>query len=127
MSEFSLESKGSFDKTEAWLRGLARLDALNVLERFGREGVNALRAATPVESGETANSWTYEVKKDATSYSIIWSNTHIEKGAPIAILLQHGHGTGTGGYVQGRDYINPVMRPIFDRMADAGWKVVISG
>lgn len=126
MSSFSLESKGSFDKTEAWLRELSRLDIFKALERFGQEGVSALRGATPVDSGETANSWTYEVKQDSTSYSIIWSNTHVEDGRPIAILLQHGHGTGTGGYVQGRDYINPAMRPIFDRMADAAWKAVIS-
>lgn len=124
MSEFSLESKGSYKQTEDWLRKIVNGDIFKSMERYGREGVAALRSATPVESGETANSWTYEVKQDATSYSIIWSNTHVEKGRPIAILLQYGHGTGTGGYVQGRDYINPAIQPIFDRMADAAWKEV---
>lgn len=124
---FSLTSKGSFKKTEDFLHAVVHGDIFSALEHFGQEGVSALRAATPIDSGETANSWTYEIKQDSGSYSIIWSNTHVEAGRPIAILLQMGHGTRTGGYVRGRDYINPAMQPIFDRMAAEAWKKVISG
>lgn len=121
---FSFEAKGDFSKTDEWLRRMQAGNIYSVLSKYGAEGVAALRSATPVESGETAGAWTYEVKKDAKSYSIIWSNTHVENGRPIAILLQMGHGTGTGGYVQGRDYINPALRSIFDQMAEAVWKEV---
>ena len=119
-------TSGSFDNTERFLKKILYGDIFATLERFGAEGVAALSASTPVDSGETANSWTYEVKRDKGSWSIIWGNTHIVAGRPIAILLQYGHGTGTGGYVEGRDYINPAMRPIFDRMADEAWKAVTS-
>lgn len=124
MSSVSFSSSGSFDKTEAWLRKLANGDIFAQLDRFGQQGVAALSAATPVDSGETAMSWTYEIIQDSTSYSIVWGNTNVVNGRPIAILLQYGHGTGTGGYVQGRDYINPAMRPIFDQMAKEAWKAV---
>lgn len=123
---FRLESSGSTDKTEAWLKKLADGVIFDSLSSYGQEGVNALSAATPKDSGLTAGSWTYEIVKDSKSWSIIWGNTNIVDGRPIAILLQHGHGTGTGGYVEGRDYINPVMQPIFDRMTEEGWKVVIA-
>lgn len=121
---FSVSSSGSFDSTEAWLRKLATGDIFSRLESYGVEGVNALASATPVESGLTASSWIYEIIQDASSYSIVWSNTNVVDGRPIAILLQYGHGTGTGGYVQGRDYINPALQPIFDRIAAEVWKVV---
>jgi hypothetical protein len=117
---------GSFDNTERFLDTIVNGDIFATLERFGAEGVSALSASTPVDSGETANSWTYEVVRERGSWSIIWGNTHVVDGRPIAILLQYGHGTGTGGFVQGRDYINPAMRPIFDRMADEAWKAVTS-
>jgi hypothetical protein len=123
---FSFEVKGDFDSTIDWLKDIANGDIYRGLERYGQEGVDALQAATPVESGETATSWYYEIVKDATSWSIIWGNSHVEDGRPIAILLQYGHGTRTGGYVQGRDYINPALQPIFDRMAAEAWKVVTS-
>lgn len=123
---FSIESSGSFDKTISFLTKMQKTDFLRSLERFGQEGVNALAAATPVDSGETANSWYYEIVRDANSYSIIWGNRNVVDGRPIAVLLQYGHGTGTGGYVQGRDYINPALRPIFDRIADEAWKAVTS-
>jgi hypothetical protein len=87
-------------------------------------GVNALSAATPEDSGETANSWYYEIVRDGKYWSIIWGNTHIEQGRPIAVLLQYGHGTRTGGYVEGRDYINPALQPIFDQIATEAWKAV---
>ena len=117
-------SSGSTDNMERWLNRVLHGDIYATLERFGAEGVAALSAATPKDTGETANAWTYEIVQDDTSYSIIWGNTHIEGGRPIAILLQYGHGTGTGGFVQGRDYINPACRPIFDRFADEAWKAV---
>ena len=122
----SFEATGSFKNTEAWLRRISDQSIFDQLSRFGQAGVNALASATPVESGETANSWTYEVVKDSKSWSIIWGNTHINEGRPIAILLQYGHGTGTGGYVEGRDYINPALRPIFDQMVGEAWKAVTS-
>lgn len=117
-------SSGSTDNMEKWLKRMTQGDIFATLERFGAEGVAALAAATPKDSGETANSWTYEIIQTKTSYSIIWGNTNIVSGRPIAILLQYGHGTGTGGFVQGRDYINPALRPVFDRFADEAWKAV---
>ncbi len=119
-----IELSGSFDNIDAWLKRMAQGDIFSSLDNYGREGVAALSSATPVESGVTAHSWTYEILKDSTSYSIIWGNTNVIDGRPIAILLQYGHGTGTGGYVEGRDYINPAIQPIFDRIAADVWKVV---
>lgn len=121
---FSLESSGSWDSTETWLKGLVDGKPFRGLEKYGRMGVQALASGTPAESGRTANSWTYEVKHAGDIYTIEWHNTNVNDGVPIAIILQYGHGTGTGGYVQGRDYINPKMQPIFDRMADEAWKEV---
>lgn len=118
------ESKGSFDKTEAFLRKASKPDVFSSLSRYGQEGVRALASATPADSGETANSWYFEVVQNGTSWSIIWGNRNVVNGRPIAILLQYGHGTRTGGYVEGRDYINSALRPIFDRMAAEGWRVV---
>lgn len=119
-----ISTSGSFDNTEAWLRKMASGDVFSALDHFGQEGVSALASATPVDSGLTAGSWTYEIVQDASSYSIIWGNTNMADGRPVAILLQYGHGTGTGGYVQGRDYINPALQPIFDNIAAEAWKVV---
>ena len=98
----------------------------SVLDAYGAEGVRALASATPVDSGLTAESWDYHVSVTRDSYSITWTNSHVEDGRPIAILLQYGHGTGTGGYVAGRDYINPALKPIFDRLSQAVWKEVTS-
>lgn len=122
----TVESNGSFDKTERFLRKMSTLDVLAILNRYGEEGVIALSDATPRDTGETAHSWTYETEYKLGEYTIYWRNTHLVDGIPIAILLQYGHGTGTGGYVQGRDYINPAVRPIFDRIAAEVWKVVTS-
>lgn len=122
----SFSSKGSFNNLESFLQKMRTTSIFQQLSHIGQEGVNALAAATPVESGLTAASWTYEIIQDATSYSIVWGNTNIVDGRPIAILLQYGHGTGTGGYVVGRDYINPALAPIFDRFAAEAWKVVTS-
>ena len=120
------EVSGGFTKTERFLNRMKRREYLNVLDEFGRDGVQALRNATPVESGLTAESWDYEIKRNRDYTEIIWTNSNINNGVPIAIILQYGHGTGTGGYVQGRDYINPAIRPIFDKIAEKAWKVVTS-
>ena len=120
------EVSGGFTKTERFLNRMKRREYLNVLDEFGREGVQALRNATPVESGLTAESWDYEIKRTRDYIEIIWTNSNINDGVPIAIILQYGHGTGTGGYVQGRDYINPAIQPIFDKIAEKAWKVVTS-
>jgi hypothetical protein len=123
----SASSSGSFDNTEAWLRKMAQGPSIfSQLERFGAAGVAALSAATPRESGETAGAWFYEIIQDSGSWSIVWGNNHVEDGRQIAVLLQYGHGTGTGGYVAPRDYMNPALAPIFDQAVAEGWKVVIS-
>jgi hypothetical protein len=118
---------GGFDRTEAWLGRLKSRAQFAALAKYGAQGVAALSAATPVESGLTAQSWTFTITQRAGYYSIRWHNTHEEAGVPIAVMLQYGHGTGTGGYVQGRDYINPAIQPIFDQIAAEAWKVVTNG
>lgn len=121
----SASSSGSFDNTEAFLRKMAAGPSMfDQLSRYGEMGRAALAAATPLDSGETANSWYYEIVQDATTWSVIWGNAHVEGGRPIAVLLQFGHGTRNGGWVEGRDYINPALAPVFDQMAAEGWKVV---
>ena len=126
MAIISFSSSGSFGNTEKFLKAMSAGDILRSLDQYGRRGVDALRSATPVESGLTAELWSYEVEKSRTGYSITWSNTHSVSGVNIAVILQYGHGTGTGGYVSGRDYINPAIRPIFDQIADDVWKEVTS-
>lgn len=120
------EVSGGFTKTERFLNRMKRREYLNVLDEFGRDGVQALRNATPVDSGATAEAWDYEIKRTRNCTEIVWTNSNINDGVPIAVILQYGHGTGTGGYVQGRDYINPAIRPIFDKIAEKAWKVVTS-
>ena len=120
----TIESKGDFKHTDAFLKTMKAMKMFMVLPKYGHEGVVALARATPKDTGLTAESWTYEIQVTLNSYSIIWSNTHVESGRPIAILLQFGHGTGTGGYVSGRDYINPPLRPIFDKIAADVWREV---
>ena len=122
----NFEVSGGFTKTERFLNRMKRHEYLNVLDEFGRDGVQALRNATPVDSGATAEAWDYEIKRTRNYTEIVWTNSNINDGVPIAIILQYGHGTGTGGYVQGRDYINPAIRPIFDKIAEKAWKVVTS-
>ena len=118
--------RGNFNHVEKFLNRVSGQEYLNVLDACGQMGVEALRAATPVDSGKTASSWTYEIEHGADTTGIHWLNTNENKGVNIAIILQYGHGTGTGGYVQGRDYINPAMKPVFDTIADEVWKVVTS-
>ena len=98
----------------------------NGLESLGQEGVDALISYTPVDSGVTASSWYYDIQIDSQNARISWHNDNIVAGTPLVILLQYGHGTGTGGYVQGRDFINPAIEPIFNRIAEEVWKVVTS-
>lgn len=119
-------SKGSFQKTDAFLKRLSRGDIYKQVSAIAQQGVAALAAATPLETGETANSWSCEVEMSRGGCTITWSNSHVVNGAPIAIMLQYGHGTGTGGYVQGRDYINPAIKPVFDKIEESVWKVVKS-
>lgn len=121
---FDVFDSGSTDDLEAFLNNAINGEIYRRLERFGSEGVAALQSATPKESGETAASWYYEIKNDGKTWSIIWGNSHMAGDTPVAVLLDLGHGTGTGGYVEGRDFINPTMQPIFDRMAEEAWKAV---
>lgn len=99
---------------------------MNVLNKYGQRGVEALSHATPVDTGKTAASWSYEIQESDNSIEIIWSNSNVNKGLNIAILLQYGHGTRNGGYVVGRDYINPALQPLFDELADKAWEEVVS-
>lgn len=108
--------KGSFSNTERWLARLRSTQFFAVLNKYGSIGQNALSNATPVETGLAAGSWSYSIKQSGGYYSMRWHNSDVENGFPVAVMIQYGHGTGTGGYVQGRDYINPAMRPIFDQM-----------
>lgn len=118
---------GSTKRTESFLRKANRNDAFNSLDSLAQQGVSALISGTPTDSGLAAESWGYEIERSGRSVTIKWTNDDIENGFPVAIMLQYGHGTGTGGYVQGRDYINPAMKPVFDRIADEVWKAVTSG
>ena len=120
----SFRQKGDFSKLNRYLERVKEAAKIGVLDKYGREGVAALASATPVETGATANSWYYEIKRQNGSVSIEFKNSNIKDGIPIAVILQYGHGTGTGGWVQGRDYINPAIQPIFDRIADFAWKEV---
>ena len=120
----SFRQKGDFSKLNRYLDRVKEVARLSILDKYGREGVAALSSATPVDSGETANSWSYEISHSNGSASITFNNSHINQGVPIAIILQYGHGTGTGGWVEGRDYINPAIQPIFDKIVDAAWKEV---
>ncbi len=120
----TFRQKGDFSNLTRYLERVKGAVNLSVLDRYGREGVAALASATPVDSGETANSWYYKVENKNGSATISFYNSNIQNGVPIAIILQYGHGTGTGGWVQGRDYINPAIQPIFDKIAEEAWKEV---
>ena len=120
----SLKSTGDFKKTDRFLNRVKSGDIFSRLSQYGRMGVDALSSATPIDTGRAAHSWTYQVGTGGGKTSISWLNTDVEGGVNVAIILQYGHGTGTGGYVQGRDYINPAMRPVFDKIAEAVWREV---
>lgn len=120
----SVRQKGNFKHTESLLDRIKNFKIRHFLEPYGRKGVEALANATPKDTGKTASSWEYDITSDGDSTSINFYNTNENKGVNIAIILQYGHGTGGGGYVQGRDYINPALQPIFDEIAQAAWKEV---
>ena len=122
MIRFRVE--GGFSKTIAHLEKLKKIKITKLLDKYGKEGVAALSSATPVDTGLTASSWYYKIEVGADTTSLIFCNSNIQNGVPIAIILQYGHGTGTGGYVQGRDYINPAIQPVFDSLARKAWEEV---
>lgn len=122
----SFIQKGDFRKTEKLLKKTFRKDFRKILDDYGKRGVQLLSDATPVETGETAISWGYEIIQNGSSISVQWHNYNVNKGVNIAIILQYGHATRSGGWVEGRDYINPALRPVFDELADKAWKEVIS-
>ena len=119
--------KGDFSKTNTFLERALEVAKLGQLDKYGRAGVEALSAATPKDTGLTAASWDYKIVRKANGVSIQWFNTNVQNGVNIALILQYGHGTGTGGYVKGRDYINPAMQPVFDQIAESAWKEVSGG
>ena len=120
----TFRQKGDFSKLTRFLERAKETIRLGNLDKYGREGVAALASATPIDSGKTASSWYYKIENKNGYASINFCNSNINKGVPIAIILQYGHGTRNGGYVQGRDYINPAIRPVFDKIADDAWREV---
>ena len=116
---------GDFKKLTNFLEKMKRMFDVSMLDKYGREGVAALSATTPVDSGKTASSWTYEIKDIKDGVALTFDNTNIQNGVSIAIILQYGHGTRNGGWVEGRDYINPAIQPVFDKLANEAWKEVI--
>jgi hypothetical protein len=122
----SFRQKGDFAKITRYFVKVGDPIKLKDLDRYGKEGVAALASATPVDTGLTANSWYYEIERGRGTASITFYNSNVQRGICIAIILQYGHGTGTGGWVEGRDYINPAIQPIFDRLAENAWKEVTS-
>ena len=122
----SLTSKGDFRKTEKFMKNARTKKLMSILKQYGEEGVAALMVATPLDTGRTASSWRYEIKVENNCIRLVFHNDNIQNGVPIAIILQYGHGTGTGGWVEGRDYINPAIQPVFDKIANSAWKEAIS-
>lgn len=120
----SFKHTGDLSKTEKFLNYQLSKNPFEILRRYGEEGVRQLSLATPIDSGATANSWYYEITSSRKGHAIVWCNSNEPDGVPLAILLQYGHATGSGGYVLGRDYINPAIRPIFDKIAEEVWKEV---
>lgn len=122
----TVKHTGSFKNVEKFLYKASRTNVLSILDKYGRQGVEALASATPTDSGLTADSWKYEVRNSKGSYSITWTNSNVVNGVPVVILLQYGHATKNGGFVQGRDFINPAIQPIFDKISEDLWKEVTS-
>ena len=120
----SVRHRGSFSNLEKFLENAQKGARAVDLNAYGQEGVAALMSATPIDSGKTASSWYYEIHEEKDSTVISFCNSNIQNGVPIAVILQYGHGTGTGGWVQGRDYINPAIQPIFDEIANRAWREV---
>lgn len=124
--KISFTSKGDFSKTIKFLNKVKNVKINNILSKYGKIGVNALSQATPKDSGVTSQSWNYRIEVNNNNASIVWYNTNVVKGVNIAVILQYGHGTRNGGWVEGIDYINPAMKPIFDKIANQVWKEVIN-
>lgn len=122
MKMITFRQEGDFSKLTSFLEKSKELFNAGILDKYGRKGVEALAAATPIDSGETANSWYYRIENKNGSAAIMFCNSHIQNGVPIAIILQYGHGTRNGGWVEGRDYINPALQPIFDELVKEAWK-----
>ena len=120
----SFRQKGDFSKLTRFLERGKESVKIGDLDKYGREGVAALSSATPIDSGKTANSWSYEITNKDGSVTITFNNSNIQNGVPIAIILQYGHGTRNGGWVQGRDYINPAIQPVFDEIVDKAWREI---
>lgn len=116
--------KGDFSKTERYLQKIKNINIRNIIEKYGEKGVAALSSATPVDTGKTSSSWYYDISQTNTGITINFNNSNINNGVPIAIILQYGHGTRNGGWVEGRDYINPAIQPIFDEIALKAWEEV---
>ena len=124
ISIITFQQQGDFSKLTNFLERAREVVNLGFLDKYGKEGVEALRSATPIDSSETANSWYYEIENLNGTATLSFLNSHVNKGVPIAIILQYGHGTRNGGWVEGRDYINPAIQPIFDKIVEEAWKEV---
>lgn len=122
----SVKCKGNFKRADNWLKKLLRIDYKSLMRKYAQEGVEALSAATPVDTGLTASSWSYEIIENEGEIVISWNNSNVNKYVNIALILQYGHATRNGGWVDGIDYINPALKPIFEKMANAAWKEVIA-
>ena len=120
----TFKQKGNFSKLNRYLERVKEAAKIGILDKYGQAGVEALSSATPTDTGLTASSWYYKIERTKTSATIQFLNSNINDGVPIAVILQYGHGTGTGGWVEGRDYINPAIQPIFDEIANEAWKEV---
>jgi hypothetical protein len=124
MASIKITQKGEFEKITKYLTELDSRKVIRVLDKYGRLGVEALRSTTPVDTGLTAASWYYDISVEGTRVTLAFHNSNVHRGINIAIILQYGHGTGTGGWVEGRDYINPALQPLFSELADEAWKEV---
>ena len=120
----TISSKGNFNNTEKFFKKVISSNYLSIFEKYGKEGVRLLASATPIDSGKTANSWSYDIQKNKSGISIIWSNSNIIDGVSIAIIIQYGHATRSGSYIQGKDYINPAIKPLFDKLTEDLYKDV---
>lgn len=120
----TFRQRGDFKKLNSFLEKMKEIINVGDLDKYGRMGVEALKANTPKDTGKTADSWGYEIERSDGVAKIVWTNTNINDGVNIAVILQYGHGTGTGGYVRGIDYINPAMRPVFENIAESAWREV---
>ena len=120
----TIRSIGNYRKTEEFLKKSLGRDYVHILEKYAKEGVRILSQNTPVDTGKTSQSWSYEIEETKNTISVVWTNSNINDGVNIAVLIQYGHATKNGGYVQGLDYINPSLQPIFEELADACWKEV---